>query len=127
MSRTGHIPSAEIPAHAGTALRNALAAGTLDVYRRPIEDLLREVDYQTNLAARLQAKLDTNRCNRGHETLPLVLWDCPECHGVTKAKLAELVEAADYIAFAMRDGPVFERDYAAQRLAAASARGKEPA
>ncbi len=28
---------------------------------------------------RLQAKLDCNKCNAGHETLPLALWDCPEC------------------------------------------------
>lgn len=41
----------------------------------------------------LQARLDTNRCNRGHETLPLTLWDCPECHNETKRKLAELAEA----------------------------------
>jgi len=43
----------------------------------------------------LQAKLDHNRCNSGHETLPLVLWDCPECHQRTRDKLAKLVEAAN--------------------------------
>lgn len=43
----------------------------------------------------LQAKLDTNRCNSGHETLPLALWDCPECHNTTKRKLAELIEAVE--------------------------------
>lgn len=43
---------------------------------------------------RLQARLNTSRCNSGHDTLPLTLWDCPECHNETKRQLAELVEAA---------------------------------
>lgn len=47
---------------------------------------------------RLQARLDTNRCNSGHETLPLTLWDCPECHNETKRKLAELIEARNAMA-----------------------------
>ncbi|HEY3434271.1 MAG TPA: hypothetical protein VGK41_01325 [Solirubrobacterales bacterium] len=40
---------------------------------------------------RLQTMLDTNRCNRGHETLPLALWDCPACHDETKRRLASLI------------------------------------
>lgn len=40
------------------------------------------------------AKLDANRCNRGHETLPLRLWDCPECHARTKRQRDELLAGA---------------------------------
>lgn len=43
---------------------------------------------------RLRAQLANNRCNSGHETLPLVLWDCPECHNETKRKLADLIRTA---------------------------------
>ncbi len=50
--------------------------------------------------ARLQARLEHNRCNSGHETLPLVLWDCPECHNETRRKLAELIEATARLATA---------------------------
>jgi len=34
----------------------------------------------------LQRRLDTNVCNSGHVTLPLTLWDCPECHNQTRAE-----------------------------------------
>ena len=36
--------------------------------------------------------------------------------------VAELIEAATYIGFAMRDGAVFQRDHTAQRLADALAK-----
>ena len=36
--------------------------------------------------AQAQAKMNTNRCNKGHETLPLYLWDCPACHDETRAE-----------------------------------------
>lgn len=42
---------------------------------------------------RLQARLNTNRCNRGHKTLPLTLWDCPECHNETRRQRDELLAA----------------------------------
>ena len=35
----------------------------------------------------LQAKLDHNRCNSGHETLPLKLWNCPACGEEREEKL----------------------------------------
>ncbi len=41
----------------------------------------------------LQERLNTNRCNRGHETLPLTLWDCPECHNETRRERDALREA----------------------------------
>jgi len=34
----------------------------------------------------LEAKLYANKCNRGHETVPLILWDCPVCHDETRAE-----------------------------------------
>ena len=37
---------------------------------------------------RLNDKLNCNRCNKGHITLPLILWDCPACHDETRAALA---------------------------------------
>lgn len=48
----------------------------------------------------------------------------PELHerGIqARAAVAELIAAANYVAFAMRDGAVWSRDHAAQRLAAAAA------
>lgn len=42
------------------------------------------------------------------------------------AAAEELMAAAGYIAFAMRDGAVFERDYAAQRLKDAHTACKAP-
>lgn len=73
----------------------------------------------------LKARLDTNRCNRGHVTLPLTLWDCPECHNATKQKLAELIEAdkeydAARVAFFGAKGDAI--DAADARLEAAMAR-----
>jgi len=41
--------------------------------------LLGLAKYQDAEIARLTEKLNANKCNRGHETLPLVLWDCPAC------------------------------------------------
>ena len=41
----------------------------------------------------LKARLETTRCNSGHDTLPLTLWDCPECHNETRAKLQALMLA----------------------------------
>lgn len=40
----------------------------------------------------LQARLDCTRCNSGHETLPLKLWDCPAC---TKEKVDALQAKLD--------------------------------
>ena len=55
-----------------------------------------------NLAAevsRLRALLEHNRCNSGHETLPLKLWDCPVCaeERVKEARRAALREAAEVV------------------------------
>lgn len=36
-------------------------------------------------------KLDKNVCNSGHVTLPLTLWDCPECHNETRRERDEAV------------------------------------
>lgn len=44
---------------------------------------------------RLRGMLETNRCGRGHVTLPLVLWDCPECHEITRLRLVNLIAADD--------------------------------
>lgn len=66
------------------------------------------------IAARdeLQAKLNHNRCHNGHETLPLVLWDCPECHQRTRDKLAEATKSLEHIVtltFSLREnGPAPE-------------------
>lgn len=38
---------------------------------------------------RLEDRLDNTKCNSGHETLPLMLWDCPACHDETRAKLKQ--------------------------------------
>lgn len=86
-------------------LRGEIAEGNVTGYGKELHDLVawhREAveasDAVVNLTLdrdRLQIKLDMNRCGRGHETLPLVLWDCPECHGETKRKLARLIEAAE--------------------------------
>lgn len=47
------------------------------------------------VALAAQAKLNHNRCHSGHETLPLVLWDCPECHNETRrARDAALIALA---------------------------------
>jgi len=46
----------------------------------------REEGLQQQLQA-AQEKLNQNRCNSGHETLPLVLWDCPECSRITRESL----------------------------------------
>lgn len=43
--------------------------------------------------------------------------DLANAHAVA----SELIASANYMAFAMRDGAVFSRDHAAQRLAAAAA------
>jgi hypothetical protein len=48
-----------------------------DLMRRDGKMLLSALDA-------LQKRLDTNTCNSGHVTLPLVLWDCPECHDQTR-------------------------------------------
>jgi len=37
-------------------------------------------------------KLNINKCNAGHETLPLYLWDCPRCHEETKKENERLRE-----------------------------------
>ena len=43
--------------------------------------------------ANLQARLDQNTCNSGHTTLPIILWDCPECVRIAKEKMqAEIAE-----------------------------------
>ena len=39
-----------------------------------------------------EARLQHNRCNSGHETLPLILWDCPACVDIIRAR-AEQAEA----------------------------------
>lgn len=41
-----------------------------------------------------------------------------------RAAVAELIEAAVYIEFAMRDGAVFSRDYAAERMRKARIRAQ---
>lgn len=67
-------------------------------YERARTELAEARTSVSELAAdrdRLQAKLDTNRCGRGHETLPLVLWDCPECHQQTKDRLTALIAASE--------------------------------
>lgn len=50
-----------------------------------------------HLEKQSENKLNQNRCNSGHETLPLKLWDCPECVRLKteqlEAKLAVAVEA----------------------------------
>lgn len=52
--------------------------------------------YEDELA-RCKEKLACNKCNRGHETLPLILWDCPACHDETKAHTTALREALEAI------------------------------
>ena len=42
----------------------------------------------------LQAKLDQNRCNSGHETLPLKLWNCPACTEEREEKLKDQLTQA---------------------------------
>lgn len=49
--------------------------------------------------ARLRANLDANECNAGHKTLPLRLWDCPECSRLEGQELrAEIAAGASLVA-----------------------------
>jgi hypothetical protein len=41
--------------------------------------------------AQAEAKLQQTRCHRGHDTLPLTLWDCPACHDITRAERDALI------------------------------------
>jgi len=42
-----------------------------------------------------EAKLAHNKCNAGHETLPLVLWDCPECTQILREERDDLRKVAE--------------------------------
>lgn len=53
-----------------------------------IEALTAQLENANREREALRAKLDCNRCNAGHKTLPLALWDCPACHDETRAQLA---------------------------------------
>lgn len=62
----------------------------------------------------LQKRLDTNRCNSGHLTLPLTLWDCPECHNLTRAERdalhAELTKQEEWCAVHHSDKAATSRE-----------------
>jgi hypothetical protein len=67
-----------------------------------IQALRNQVRDGVSLEARLRAqlaeaqqRLNNDRCNRGHKTLPLILWDCPACHEETRAKLAAAEKERD--------------------------------
>jgi hypothetical protein len=45
------------------------------------------------------AKLNGTRCNAGHDTLPLVLWDCPACHDKTRAERDAVLDALHEIIY----------------------------
>lgn len=49
-----------------------------------------------------EKKLDHNRCNNGHETLPLRLWNCPACadeeHEKHAAQIKRMQESHDRLA-----------------------------
>ena len=47
--------------------------------------------------AQAEAKLNHNRCNAGHETLPLVLWDCPECTRLIKQRVDQLQAEINFL------------------------------
>ena len=65
------------------ALVRTLRSGTEIILAADVDALLAE---QQAEMGRLKAKLECNRCNKGHETLPLILWDCPTCHDETRAE-----------------------------------------
>lgn len=52
--------------------------------------------------AAARAKLNTNRCNSGHETLPLVLWECPACHDETRKERDALRERVEDLELMLR-------------------------
>lgn len=49
-----------------------------------------EIAYLVTLAKELKEKLATNRCNSGHTTVPLPLWDCPVCTDLIRKENLEL-------------------------------------
>lgn len=59
-----------------------IALGGMDD-SRPFVELAREIRIDRDKARaeveRLTKRLNKNRCNSGHETLPVYLWDCPVC------------------------------------------------
>lgn len=71
--------------------------------------------------AELEAKLNSNRCNSGHETLPLSLWVCPACceerEGALKAEIERLrgvirerAQVIGAMATAIESGRVYDAD-----------------
>lgn len=69
----------------------AVASGDMSINTaRMIENGDIELTALRAEVARLNDKLNCNKCNKGHETLPLYLWDCPKCHAETKAEVARL-------------------------------------
>jgi hypothetical protein len=43
------------------------------------------------LAEESEQQLDNNKCNSGHETLPLRLWNCPTCVAEEKEKPIDMI------------------------------------
>jgi hypothetical protein len=73
----------------------------------------------------LERKLSQNKCNSGHETLPIVLWDCPECVRIRTEKLEQRIEGMKWYGRVVftREGIVREREYTSKDLAQAYADG----
>ena len=60
------------------------------------------VDDLTADRDRLKARLASNKCGHGHVTIPLALWDCPQCHEATRQGLARAVQDKQELEAALR-------------------------
>lgn len=78
--------------------------GTDSEMREVITKLQQQVESCHEKIDELQAKLDNNKCNAGHETLPLVLWDCPECGRLRVEALQKFEKFVNHIQAHLEEG-----------------------
>ena len=69
-----------------------IGSDALDLALCEVPALLDALDEARDRAHRAQERLDCTRCNSGHETLPLKLWDCPECVRLRASKAVRDLE-----------------------------------
>lgn len=75
----------ELQAERDDTLKDGLVqAVTISNLQQQNTELLEDVAALRMEVDELKAKLERNVCNSGHTTLPLYLWDCPECHNQTR-------------------------------------------
>ena len=64
------------------------AAAHLEVVKKSLAQT-REIAALRAELAEAREKLNRNKCNSGHTTLAVYLWDCPECVKLIRAELEE--------------------------------------